>query len=32
MGVTAAIGSWVEAIGLPLGGVTLAGLGCIGGS
>ena len=27
MGVTTAIDSWVETIGLPLGGVTLAGLG-----
>ena len=27
MGVTSAIGSWVETIGLPLAGVTLAGLG-----
>ncbi len=27
MGVTTAINSWVETIGLPLGGVTLAGLG-----
>lgn len=27
MGVTTAIGSWVETIGLPLGGVTLGALG-----
>jgi predicted MFS family arabinose efflux permease len=27
MGVTAAVDSWVETIGLPLGGLTLAGLG-----
>jgi hypothetical protein len=27
MGVTAAVDSWVETVGLPLGGLTLAGLG-----